>query len=56
MCIAGTQAERRYKRSISSIYQLDSLIDTTTAAISLIEVVLDAFVTVLETGSRVYPF
>ena len=37
MYIAGTQVERGYIHSISSIYQPESLVDTATAAISLIE-------------------
>jgi hypothetical protein len=37
MYIAGTQAERSYMRSISSVYQPESLVDAATAALSLLE-------------------
>ena len=37
MYIAGTERERAYMRGLASIYQPNSLVDATTAAISLIE-------------------
>ena len=38
MYITRTEKERAYIRGLASVYQSDSLVDTATAAISLIEV------------------